>query len=90
MAFLREYDFREADDLLVLYFYVDAKFHKPSLILRINVKTKEFSCKPVPWLSRTYIIEEIRRIFDLLDFPHWKSFVRTCSFEHRYKEQSLL
>lgn len=90
MAFLREYDFRESEDMLVEYFYVDSKFHQPSLVIRINVVSKEFHCKPVSWLSRTYITEEVRRIFELLDFPHWKSFVRTCSIEHRFKQSSLL
>ena len=90
MAFLREYDFRESEDVLVEFFYVDAKYRHPSLIIRMNVRTKEFHCTPLPWLSRVYICDEIRRLFDLLDQPHWKSFVKTCSFGHRFKDQSLL
>ena len=89
MAFYREYDFREAEDVLVEYFFLDPSFKRPQLILRLNVKTHEFSCKPLPWLSITYITEEIRRLFDLLDTPHWKSFVRTCSIEHRFKDISI-
>lgn len=90
MAFLREYDFHESEDLLVEYFYVDPKLHKPSLIIRMNVVSKEFHCKPVPWLSRVYVCSEIRRLYDLLDEPHWKSFVRICGTEHRFKQLSLL
>lgn len=87
--FLREYDFREKEDLLVMYFYIDAKFSKPSLILRVNVRSKEMSVKPLPWLSTQIIREEICRIYDLLQEPHWKSFVRTCSFEHRIRQNEL-
>lgn len=87
--FLREYDFRENDDLLIMYFYVDSRYSRPSLVLRLNVVSKEINCRPVPWLSVQIIREEICRIYDLIQEPYWKSFVRTCSFERRFKNYEL-
>ena len=87
--FLREYDYREKEDLLVMYFYVDSKYSRPSLVLRLNTVSKEINVKPVPWLSVQILREEICRIYDLIQEPHWKSFVRTCSFEHRVRQYEM-
>lgn len=87
--FLREYDYREDSDLLVMYFYVDSLYKRPSLVLRLDTRSKEINCKPVPWLSVQVIREEICRLYDLIQEPHWKSFVRTCSFEHRIRQNEL-
>lgn len=87
--FLREYDYREKEDLLVMYFYIDAQYKRPSLVLRLNTVSKEINVKPVPWLSVQIIREEICRIYDLIQEPHWKSLVRTCSFEHRIRQYEM-
>lgn len=77
MAFLREYDYLEDKDTLIEYFYLETTDRTPALILRINVHTLEAHIyrKRYP-VNRLHIVEELKRIYMLLEDLHWKSYVR--------------
>lgn len=90
MAFYREYELR--DEVLIEYFYVTPKRVEPSMVIRMNIHTR---CLQVT--NRSYellcsysiIVDEIRRLFELLEQPHWRSFVNITSTSHRDKHYEL-
>lgn len=90
MAFLREYDFRESESQLVEYFYLDSCDSKPAIIIRINVNTLSFTLQRLRYVvTQGMILDEVRHLFDLLEMPYWKSFVRTCSIDYRTRNGDL-
>lgn len=76
MAFYREYELRR--NTLIKYFYMNEKDREPALVIRIDVDTQSFSVRNHR-VSYTIVLDEIRRLLDLLDSPHWRSFVNCCS-----------
>lgn len=71
---LREYELQGF--LLVVYITDKHWFKEPNLIIRINVRTHDFqvSNRKPSW-NRAYVLDEIRRLFELLETPYWKSVV---------------
>lgn len=71
---LREY---ELQGYLLVVFITDKHwFKEPNLIIRIDVRTLDFSVQNrKPSWNRAYVLDEIRRLFALLGSPHWKSIV---------------
>lgn len=77
---LREYELQGF--LLVVYITDKHWFKEPNLIIRINVRTFDFqvSNRKPSW-NRAYVLDEVRRLFELLETPYWKSIV---NLKHRY------
>lgn len=76
---LREYELQGF--ILVVYITDRHWFKEPNLIIRINVKTFDFqvSNRKPSW-NRAYVLDEIRRLFEFLETPYWKSIV---NLKHR-------
>lgn len=71
---LREYELR--GDMLVCYITDKHWFKNPHLIIRVNVRTLDFSVRNLkPAYNRGYILDEIRRLWSLLESPHWRNLV---------------
>lgn len=83
MAFLREFEYLEDRDTLVEYFYLETTDKSPALVLRINVYTLEAHIyrKRYP-INRLHIVEELKRLYMLLEDLHWKSYVRITGASH--------
>lgn len=75
MAFYREYEL--CKNTLIKYFYLNETDRNPALIIRIDTDTQSFSVRNHR-ISYTIVLDEIRRLLDLLDSPHWRSFVNCC------------
>lgn len=90
MAFYREYEFR--DEVLIEYFYVTSKRIDPSMVIRINIHNRSFQVTNRSYellCSYSIIVDEIRRLFELLEQPHWRSFVNITSNAHRDRNYEL-
>lgn len=92
MAYLREYLLDEEKNMVVKYFFIHHSDVVPSMVIRLNYKSfdlsvsvRSYSVQCQPFL----ITDEIFKLFELIDRPFWKSYCRTCSFEHRFKQQDL-
>lgn len=90
MAYLREYDFNENDNVLIEYFYLDASDSIPALVLRFQINTLELHVykKRYP-VSRLLMCQEIERLMMIPETPYWKHYVRSCSPEHRYRNYEM-
>lgn len=91
MAFLREYDYRESEDVLVEYFFYSEGSETPSLVIRMDVSFRSMRIiVHRPYISDSIIVDEVRRLLDLINKPHWKSYVNIVTSHHRFKQLSLL
>ena len=90
MAYLREYEYKEDDNLLIEYFYLDSADRVPAIVLRLQVNTLELHVyrKRYP-VTPILLAQEIERLLFLPDMPYWKHYVRTCSPEHRYRNYEM-
>lgn len=90
MAFLREYEYIERDDTLIDYFFLETTDRSPALIIRLNTKTLETHIYRKRYVvNRVHIIEELKRLYMLLEDLHWKSYVRTSNSHHRDRNYDL-
>lgn len=74
----REYELR--GDTLIVYICDKHRFlsGKFSLVIRVNVINLSVSIEALTYCGRSFIEYELKRVYDLLDFPHWRSFVASC------------
>lgn len=72
----RTYELRE-DRFLVVEVQDKHWYERPNLVIRIDVTTFDFSIRNIYPNSRLLIQDEIKRLFDLLENPHWRSIVNT-------------
>lgn len=76
MAFYREYEL--CKNTLIKYFYMNEKDRNPALIIRIDVDSLSFSVRNHR-ISPTIVVDEVRCLLELMESPHWRSFVACCS-----------
>ena len=90
MGFLREYEYFESRDLLILYFYLDALDKRPALIIRLNTCSLDAAVRRLRYaVNRKIITDELERLYMLLETPHWKSYVTISNCVHRDKSYEL-
>lgn len=89
MAHLREYDYQEENNVLVMYFYWDSHDSEPALVIRLNtlalLDIHIYKHRYV--VSRLCIVQELERLLLLLEEPHWKSYVSLTASRH-YRERN--
>ena len=90
MAFLREFEYIERDDTLIEYFFLETTDKFPALVIRLNTKTLETHLYRKRFVvNRVHIIEELKRLYMLLEDLHWKSYVRLSHPHHRVRNYEL-
>lgn len=90
MAFYREYELH--GETLIEYFYVTHKRVEPSMVIRMNIHNRSLNVTNRSYellCSYSVIVDEIRRLFELLEQPHWRSFVNITSTAHRDRNYEL-
>ena len=78
--FLREYDYRESEDMLAVYFKSDDLHKSYDAILTINVLTRSFSLRVLnSFVTDLMLIDLVKDTLFLLDKTYWRHIVRLQS-----------
>lgn len=93
MAFLREYELLDnssSEWTLIEYFYMDSYDRVPALVLRLSCPVLHLTLDKKRYsVTSTIIVEEVARLFNLIEQPYWKHYVRTNSQAHRFRQDGL-
>ena len=89
--FLKEYDYREKDNMLAVYFKSDDKHRRYDVIMTINVSTRSFSLRVLNSLvSDLMIVDLVKSTLFLLDEPYWKHYVRIVDVHNKSESYGSL
>lgn len=76
---MRKYVYDELLDILELRFYQNALNTSPSMVILYGVHDGFIDVRKRPSVTVSEVCSEIHRLANLVDDPHWKSFVKAHS-----------
>lgn len=84
--YLRRYVYDELLDILELRFYKNSLNQSPSMVILYGVHDGFLDVRKRPSVTVSEVCYEIHLLSNLVDDPHWKSFVKAHSITYSDNE----